>query len=66
MTSVLTDLDKSPVLRDDPNGNAVLRHVKVLRRQARMLTRRGVCVAMLRKEAAASVAPMILPPTQAA
>jgi len=66
MKSVLIDLDRSPVLRDDPNGNAVLRQVKRFRQQARILTRRGVSVAMLRKEAAASVAPAIMLPAQVA
>lgn len=59
MRSVLTDLDQSPVLREDPNGNDMLRQVKRLRRQNRILSRRGVSVSLRRMEAAASVAPAV-------
>lgn len=61
--SVLTDLHGSPVLREDPNGNAMLRQIKHLRRQNRRLSRRGVHVELRRFEAAASIAPDASPAT---
>ncbi len=57
MRSVLVELHRSPVLHEDPNGTSALLHVRHDRRHMRRLRRRGLPLAHVLYEAAATYAP---------
>ncbi|MGD2110545.1 MAG: zinc dependent phospholipase C family protein [Phycisphaerae bacterium] len=57
IVSVLTDGTRSPLVREDPNGTSALTQVKVRRREARRLKRRGVPVTRRLQEASLGLAP---------
>ncbi len=57
--SVLTEGDRSPVLRYDPNGRAALHQARLHRRAARRLNRRGLPTGKRASEAAAGLAPFV-------
>jgi hypothetical protein len=56
--SVLTDLQQSPVLQDDPNGTAALHAARLHRRAVRRLEFYGKPTAQRTTEAAAAYAPL--------
>jgi hypothetical protein len=55
--AVLVEGEHSPVLRDDPNGTSALMRVRVRRREARRLRRRGLPVELRMIEASYGFAP---------
>jgi hypothetical protein len=57
MISVMVDQHRSPVLHEDPNGTSALQHVRHNRRHVRRLRRRGLPLAHVVHEAAATYAP---------
>jgi hypothetical protein len=59
--SVLSDLHRSPVLHEDPNGTSALLHVRVHRRHVNRLRRHGLALEPLLYDAAASYAPASRP-----
>ena len=54
---VLTDLEKAPVLRQDPSGSTALHQARLHRREKRRLRRRGIPTARRTSEAVAGLAP---------
>ncbi len=59
MVDVLTRLERSSVLHEDPNGNAALAYTRVQRRMLRRLARSGLIAPHILYETAAAHAPAI-------
>jgi hypothetical protein len=57
IVDVLSHGERSSVLHEDPNGNALLAYAKAQRRQLKQLKRAGLSDTELVREAAASHAP---------
>lgn len=60
MLSVLRDGERSPILRDDPNGTSALMSVHAARRDERRLRRAGLPVDHRRREFSAALAPVAI------
>ena len=58
MLDVLRSRRNSPVLREDPNGNAALAYTRLQRRQLRQMSRAGLIAPHVLYEAAATHAPV--------
>jgi hypothetical protein len=59
MLDVVRSLQKSPVVREDPSGNAALAYTRVQRRQLRQMSRAGLIAPHVLYEAAATHAPAL-------
>ncbi len=57
IVSVLSEGQRSAVLREDPNGTSAFMHLRVRRRELRRLRRRGIPVAGRVREVSRSLAP---------
>ncbi|UCF34086.1 MAG: zinc dependent phospholipase C family protein [Phycisphaerales bacterium] len=55
--SVLTEAERSPVLKDDPNGISTLMQLRVRRREQRRLERQGLCIKRRHRESTCTFAP---------
>jgi hypothetical protein len=55
--SVLTETERSRVLRDDPSGISTLMQLRVRRREQRRLERQGLCIKRRHRESTCTFAP---------
>ena len=59
MMDVVCRLEKSPLLHEDPNGNAALAHTRAQRRQLRQMARSGFIPPHILYEAEVMHAPVV-------